>query len=171
MSNDFVLCSASSEEQANRIVSNLQNANFSSQDITVLNDDQKTRKPHDHEMHLPSTRGAIVGAIVGVFIGGCSGWMTGFEAAAIRDIHPLTSGWPTVVALIGSAVGGIAGELIGMCISVNNAKRHAETVREGNIRILVHAEKFEEIVRAKKIFSKEGAHEICTSGEIRAHRR
>ena len=45
------------------------------------------------------------------------------------------------------------------------AKRYEGKVRAGNILISVHTENSEEIKRAKDIFTKAGAQDICTTGE------
>ena len=68
-------------------------------------------------------------------------------------------------AAIGAAVGGIAGGLIGLGIPELEAKRYEGKIKEGNILISVHTERSEDISRAKDIFAKAGAHDICTTGE------
>jgi hypothetical protein len=62
-------------------------------------------------------------------------------------------------------VGGITGGLIGLGIPEIEAKRYEGKVREGNILISAHTEDSKEITRAKDIFTKAGAHDICTTGD------
>ena len=68
-------------------------------------------------------------------------------------------------AAVGAAVGGIAGGLIGMGIPELEAKRFEGKVKAGNLLISVHTESGDEITRAKDIFTKAGAHDICATGE------
>ena len=63
------------------------------------------------------------------------------------------------------AVGGIAGGLIGLGIPEIEAKRYEGKIKEGNLLISVHTENSEEITRAKDLFTKAGAQDICTTGE------
>jgi hypothetical protein len=62
-------------------------------------------------------------------------------------------------------VGGIAGGLIGLGIPEIEAKRYEGKVKAGNLLISVHTEDSKEITRAKDIFTKAGAQDICTTGE------
>ena len=65
-------------------------------------------------------------------------------------------------AAVGAAVGGIAGGLIGLGIPEFEAKRYEGKVKQGNLLISVHTDNSEEITRAKDIFSRAGAQDICT---------
>ena len=58
-----------------------------------------------------------------------------------------------------------ASELIGLGIPEIEAKRYEGKIKEGNILISVHTENSEEISRAKDIFAKAGAQDICSTGE------
>ena len=62
-------------------------------------------------------------------------------------------------------MGGIAGGLIGLGIPEIEAKRYEGKVKAGNLLISVHTEDSKEITRAKDIFTKAGAQDICTTGE------
>jgi hypothetical protein len=62
-------------------------------------------------------------------------------------------------------VGGIAGGLIGFGIPEIEAKRYEGKVKAGNLLISVHTESSDEISRAKEIFTKAGAQDICITGE------
>ena len=100
------------------------------------------------------------------------GWIAGIGALAIPGVGPFIAAGPIVAALsgvaIGAAIGGIAGGLIGLGIPEIEAKRYEGKIKEGNILISVHAESSEEITRAKDIFTKAGAQDICTTGEATA---
>jgi len=55
--------------------------------------------------------------------------------------------------------------LIGLGIPEFEAKRYEGKVKSGNLLISVHTESSKEISRAKDIFAKAGAQDICTTGE------
>lgn len=164
-----VFCIASSREQADRIVDQLKIANFSNNDISVLFPDKGTTRDFAHEKNTKAPEGAVAGAGTGGVIGGALGWIVGIGALAIPGVGPFIAAGPIMAALsgaaIGAAAGGIAGGLIGMGIPELEAKRFEGKVKAGNLLISVHTENSEEITRAKEIFSKSGAEDICTTGE------
>ena len=169
MSKKSVFCIATSHEQAERVVNQLKIANFSNNDISVLFPDKGTSHDFAHEKHTKAPEGAATGAGTGGVIGGALGWIVGIGALAIPGAGPFIAAGPIIAALsgvaVGAAVGGIAGGLIGLGIPELEAKRYEGKVKEGNILIAVHAEDSKEIARAKDIFTKDGAQDICTAGE------
>ena len=62
----------------------------------------------------------------------------------------------------------LAGALIGLGIPELEAKRYEGKVKAGNLLISVHTENAEEISRAKDIFTRAGAQDVCTTGESSA---
>jgi len=169
MSKKSVFCIASSHEEADRIVDRLKIANFSNNDISVLFPDKGTTREFAHEKNTKAPEGAAAGAGTGGVIGGALGWIAGIGALAIPGVGPFIAAGPIIAALsgaaVGAAVGGIAGGLIGLGIPEIEAKRYEGKVKAGNILISVHTESSEEIARAKDIFTKAGAEDICTAGE------
>jgi hypothetical protein len=169
MSKKSVFCIAASRDQADRIVDQLKNANFSNNDISVLFPDKGTTHDFAHEKNTKAPEGAVTGAGTGGVIGGALGWIAGIGALAIPGVGPFIAAGPILAALsgaaVGAAVGGIAGGLIGLGIPELEAKRYEGKVRAGNLLISVHTENSEEITRAKDIFTKAGAQDICTTGE------
>src|ERR1700680_4296869 len=169
MSKKSVFCIATSREQANRIVDQLKTANFSNNDISVLFPDKATTRDFAHEKNTKAPEGAIAGAGTGGVVGGALGWIAGIGALAIPGVGPFIAAGPIIAALsgaaVGAAVGGIAGGLIGLGIPEIEAKRYEGKVKAGNLLISVHTESSEEISRAKDIFTKAGAQDICTTGE------
>ncbi len=169
MSKKSVFCIANSREQANRIVGELKTANFSNNDISVLFPDKGTTRDFAHEKHTKAPEGALAGAGTGAVIGGALGWIVGIGALAIPGVGPFIAAGPIVAALSGAAVGagagGIAGGLIGLGIPEIEAKRYEGKVKAGNLLLSVHTENSGEITRAKDIFTKAGAQDICTTGE------
>ncbi len=169
MSNKSVFCIATSRLQADQIVDQLKNANFSNNDISALFADKTTSHDFAHEKNTKAPEGAVTGAGTGGIIGGALGWIAGIGALAIPGFGPFIAAGPIMAALsgaaIGATVGGIAGGLIGMGIPEIEAKRYEGKLKEGNILISVHTESSEEITRAKDIFTHAGAEDICTTNE------
>jgi hypothetical protein len=169
MSKKSVFCITTSREQANRIVDQLKTANFSNNDISVLFPDKGTSRDFAHEKNTKAPEGAVAGAGTGGVIGGALGWIAGIGALAIPGVGPFIAAGPIMAALsgvaVGAAVGGIAGGLIGLGIPEIEAKRYEGKVKAGNLLISVHTEDSKEITRAKDIFTKAGAQDICTTGE------
>ena len=172
MSKKSVFCIATSRDQADRIVDRLKAANFSNNDISVLFPDQATSRDFAHEKNTKAPEVAVAGASTGGVVGGALGWLVGIGALAIPGVGPFIAAGPILAALsgaaIGAAAGGIAGGLIGLGIPELEAKRYEGKIREGNILLSVHTDNSEEITRAKDIFTKAGAQDICTSSEASA---
>jgi hypothetical protein len=169
MSKKSVFCICTSRPQADRIVDQLKAANFSNNDISVLFPDKGTTRDFAHETHTKAPEGVATGAGTGGVLGGALGWIAGIGALAIPGVGPFIAAGPILAALsgaaVGAAVGGIAGGLIGLGIPEIEAKRYEGKVKEGNLLLSVHTENSEEITRAKDIFAKAGAQDICTTGE------
>jgi hypothetical protein len=169
MSKKSVFCIATSRQQADQIVEKLKNANFSNNDISALFADKGTSHDFAHEKNTKAPEGAVVGAGPGGVIGGALGWIAGIGALAIPGVGPFIAAGPIIAALsgvaIGATVGGIAGGLIGLGIPEIEAKRYEGKIKAGNILISVHTDNSAEISRAKDIFTKAGAEDICTTGE------
>jgi len=172
MSKKSVFCIATSRYQADQIVEQLKNANFSNNSISALFADKGTSHDFAHEKNTKAPEGAVTGAVTGGVVVGALGWIAGIGALAIPGVGPFIAAGPIIAALsgaaIGAAVGGIAGGLIGLGIPELEAKRYEGKIKDGNILISVHTDSSEEITRAKDIFTKAGAQDICTTGEASA---
>ena len=169
MSKKSVFCIATSRSQADQIVDQLKNANFSKNDISVLFPDKETTRDFAHEKHTKAPEGIATGAGTGGVIGGALGWVAGIGALAIPGVGPFIAAGPIIAALSGAAIGatagGIAGGLIGLGIPEIEAKRYEGKIKKGNLLISVHTENSEDITKAKDIFTKAGAQDICSTGE------
>lgn len=169
MSKKSVFCITTSRDQADRIVGQLKDANFSNNDISVLFPDKETTRDFAHEKNTKAPEGAATGAGTGGVLGGALGWIVGIGALAIPGVGPFIAAGPIMAALggaaIGAAAGGIAGGLIGLGIPELEAKRYEGKVKAGNLLLSVHTENSEEITRAKDIFTRAGAQDICVTGE------
>jgi hypothetical protein len=169
MSKKSVFCIATSRHQADNIVEQLKNANFSNNDISALFADKGTSHDFAHEKNTKAPEGAVTGAVTGGVVVGALGWIAGIGALAIPGVGPFIAAGPIIAALsgaaIGATVGGIAGGLIGLGIPELEAKRYEGKLKEGNILISVHTDNSGEISEAKDIFTKAGAEDICVTGE------
>jgi hypothetical protein len=169
MSKTSVLCIATSESQAIRIVDQLKASNFSNNDISVLFPDKTGTKDFAHEQHTKAPEGAATGGVTGGVLGGALGWLAGIGALAIPGVGPFIAAGPIMAALggaaVGGAVGGIAGALVGLGIPEYEAKRYETKIKSGNILISVHTENSDEAKRAKEIFTQAGAQDIRSTGE------
>lgn len=164
-----VMCIVQNQNQANSIVENLQNAGFSSNDISVLLPDKKGTKDFAHEHNTKAPEGAVAGAGAGGVLGGTIGLLAGIGALAIPGLGPLIAAGPLLAAFSGAAagatVGGITGALVGMGIPEIEAKRYEGKIKSGNILISVHVETSEEQKRAEAIFKTAHADDICSTSE------
>jgi len=164
-----VFCITKTEEQAERIVTELRAAGFANDDISALFPDKRTTRDFAHEQNTKAPEGATAGAGAGGLLGGAFGWLVGIGALAIPGVGPLIAAGPIMAALggaaVGAAVGGVTGALVGMGMPEYEAKRYEGKLREGNILISVHTEDSKEITRAKEIFEHAGAEDISYTGE------
>jgi hypothetical protein len=164
-----VICIATSEAQATRIVSRLRLAGFLSNDISVLCPDTSGTRDFAHEHHTKAPDGATTGAGAGGVVGGALGWLAGIGALAIPGLGPFIAAGPIVAALsgaaVGAAVGGVTGALVGLGIPEFEAKRYEGKIKAGNILVSVHSDDSEQTRLAKEIFEQEGAEDISTAGE------
>jgi hypothetical protein len=170
MSKQAVFCIATTEIQAEDIVSQLKNEGFSNDDISVLFPDKTGTKDFVHEKHTKAPEVAVKGAGTGGILGGAIGWLAGIGTLAIPGIGPFIAAGPILAALsgaaLGAAVGGVAGAIMGMGIPEYEAKRYEGRLREGNFLISVHAENGQEAERVKDIFKEAGAQDISQSKEV-----
>ncbi|HLP84474.1 MAG TPA: hypothetical protein VK157_08995 [Phycisphaerales bacterium] len=170
-----VFCLAANHAAANTIVTQLKQANFSDNDISVLFPDKSSTRDFAHEKNTKAPEGATVGASTGGVIGGTLGLLAGIGLLAIPGLGPFIAAGPIMASLsgiaVGAAVGGIAGALVGMGIPELEAKRYEGKVKDGNILISVHTDNSDEIKRAKKIFEDNGATDIASTSEASAPKR
>jgi len=148
MSKKSIFCIATSRDQAEQIVDCLRAAKFSNHDVAVLFLDKSTSHAAAHEQN----HGAL-------------GWLTGIGPLAIPGAGPFIVAGPIIAAAAVSAVGGITRGLIGLGLSEPDARNYDGQVNAGHILISVHSDHWGEIPQSKDIFTKAGAHHICTAGD------
>jgi hypothetical protein len=169
MARKAVFCIVPDISRASRIVSELQSAGFSNNDISVLMPDKGTTRDFAHEHHTKAPEGAATGGAAGGVLGGALGLLVGIGSLAIPGAGPFIAAGPLMATLggaaVGAAVGGLAGALIGLGLPEYEAKRYEGKIRGGNILISVHADGDEESGRVKDIFERNGAEDIASAGE------
>jgi hypothetical protein len=164
-----VFCIAKSTEQAELIVSNLKNAGFLNNDISVLFPDKGSTRDFAHEMHTKAPEGAAIGGAVGIGTGAVLGWLAGIGSLAIPGIGPFIAAGPIMGALsgaaVGAATGGLSGALIGFGIPEYEAKRYEGKIKGGSALISVHTSNSETVDQAKEIFEQANAEDISSTEE------
>jgi len=145
---------------------------FKNTDISVLFPDNQGTKDFAHEKHTKAPEGAVTGGASGAIVGGALGWLVGMGALAIPGVGPVLAAGPLMAMLggigVGSAVGGLAGALVGAGIPEYEAKRYEGRVRKGGILLSLHCDDADWARRASKVLRETGAEDIATSAEAKA---
>lgn len=149
-----------------KAVDMLKAAEFDSENISVLFPYNKDA-PHEKETRSPD--GPVVAAATGVVAGGVVGSIVGIGLLGIPGVGPFLAAGPVVAALsfagAASAFGGIAGGLIAMGISGDEAKKYEGKIRKNGILLSVHNLSPVTTERAREILSSTGAEDITTTAE------
>jgi hypothetical protein len=160
---------ATSRAQAESVVTDLREAGFTGNDISVLFPDDAGTRDFAHEKHTKAPEGAATGATAGGALGAGLGWLAGIGALAIPGLGPFIAAGPIMAALggaaVGATVGGLSGALIGLGMPELEAKQYEAKLRKGNILLSVHADDREEKDRAKRIFEANHIEDIAVGGE------
>jgi len=164
-----VYCLATSEPQANAILTHLRNLGFTSSEVSILLDDKKTK-------NISVKEDAIRGVEKGGLIGGALGAIAGFTALGIATLGPLMAAGPVVAALGGAAVGVVVGGLAAgsgalthIGIPSQAADRiHTQLLSNGAILIMVHSADPVRRDKALRVFKSAGATEIYSPDELAA---
>ena len=160
-----VYCVASTEPQANEILTHLRNLGFSSSEISILLKQDDTR-------NISVKEDVVRGATKGGLAGGILGALAGLTILTIPVLGPLVVAGPIVSALGGAAVGGVVGGLAGgsgalthIGIPEHDARRIEQKIHSGEILIAVHTDDPIRRDRALRVFKSSGADEIYSSEE------
>jgi hypothetical protein len=169
-----VFCITQTNDQVERIVSELKDAGFSNNDISVLLPDKSTEYEAGHEKHTKSPEGTAIGGTIGIGTGAILGWLAGIGSLAIPGVGPLIAAGPIIGALtgagVGAATGGLAGALVGLGIPEYEAKRYEGRIQGGNALISVHTETAEARSTVEDIFERANAEDISSTGEAEPKR-
>ena len=166
MSSKAVVGIVNSELVAAQIFEELQNAEFSNGDISILIP-EGSHLVHEKSSKLPE--GAATGAAAGGALGGALGFLAGVGTIAIPGLGAFVAAGPIMAALSGAAAGatagGFTGALVGLGIPEYEAKQYEAQMRDGNLLISVHTDSDDERSAARDIFERHGARSVGTTGE------
>src|SRR5688572_4760510 len=126
--------------QAQRVVQKLEDAGFSSSEVSLV-----SRYRDDNTLaDDASATGAATGATAGALLGGGTGLLTALGVIAIPGLGPLVAAGVLATTLAGAAggslVGGLLGALTDSGISEEDAHVYSEGVRRGGSLVTVKAE-------------------------------
>ena len=127
-----------SYEGARLSVYDLEDAGFSSDDITLIS--KASANPNEADL-------TVTGAGVGATLGGVGGLLAGMAGFAIPGIGPLMgAGW-LAATLAGATAGGVAGGIVAALIEAgidkNDAPVFAEGVKRGGALVTIRAHEHE----------------------------
>src|SRR5262245_22462427 len=148
-------------------ISELRNANFRNEDISVLFPENVGTKDFAHSKGTKAPEGVTAGAGTGAVVGGALGWLAGIGALAIPGVGPLIAAGPIVAALagvgVGGTLGGITGALVGMGIPEYEAKRYEGRIKNGGALISIHCDDSDWVKKAKDVLDRTGAQDIAST--------
>jgi len=163
-----VYCLASTEPQANEILTHLRNLGFSASEISILLKNKDTR-------NISVKEDAVRGAKKGGIAGGILGALAGLTVLTVPVLGPLVVAGPILSALGGAAVGGVVGGLAGgsgalthIGIPEQDSVRFEQKLHEGAILIAVHSSDPIRRDRALRVFKSSGADEIYGAEDLAA---
>jgi hypothetical protein len=155
-----VYCLASSEPQADEILTHLRNLGFSASETSVLLKGKDTR-------NISVKEDAVRGAEKGGLAGGILGALAGLTILTVPALGPLIVAGPILSALGGAAVGGMVGGLAGgsgaltrIGVPEHDSERLERKLHDGAILIAVHSSDPVRLDRALRVFKSSGADEI-----------
>jgi len=164
-----VFALTATQSQAIRVVSELKQAGFLEDDLSVLLPDKTGTRDFAHEQHTKMPEGTATGGVVGGLAGAFAGVLAGIGAIAIPGLGPFIAAGPILAALggatVGGVVGGVAGALVGLGIPEIEAKAYEGKIRDGNILISAHCVDADHVKRAKDVLQRCGATNIVAGSE------
>lgn len=189
-----VFCIANNMKQAEQIVRELVDKDYSKENISVLYANGEFNAPGEWhkgqtitgdtnvtvatgkkpgittEKNTKAPEGAAIGGTTGGVIGGTLGLLAGIGALAIPGMGPFIAAGPIMAALAGSAVGGsiglLTGALVGLGIPEYEAVHYAELLKKkSNILIAVHTKTSEQVEEIENVFERNGAQDISHTRE------
>jgi hypothetical protein len=151
-------------------VTELKNASFRSDDVSVLMPSGGDQETFGHEKSTKAPEGAAIGTSAGAVFGGALGWLVGAGTVALAPAFgPLVAAGPILAALAGvgagGALGGLAGALIGAGIPEYEAKRYENFLKKGGMLLSVHADDSKWADKAKRILEQSAAHDVAVTSE------
>jgi hypothetical protein len=155
---------------AEQCISELLNAGFQNQDVSVLASDSASFRQLSTENSTKMPEGTATGATTGGLIGGALGLLAGIGAIAIPGVGPFIAAGPIMGALAGlgagAAAGGVVGALVGVGIPEYEAKRYEGYVRRGSVLVSVHGSDADWVNKAKEIMKDNNATDISSTEDV-----
>jgi hypothetical protein len=162
---------ADSEARAERIVSDLRDAGFTTDSLSILFPDRGGTRELRHDAHTKAPEGASAGAGTGALLGGALGWLSGVGAIAIPGLGAFIAAGPIVATLsaaaAGATVGGLSGALVGYAVPEFEVTQYESKLRDGNILISIHTESVVQQAHARDILERNGATNVSQREEAR----
>jgi len=157
---------ASSEPQANEILTHLRNLGFTTSEISVLLKNQGDTR------NMTLKENAIRGAEKGGLLGGALGGLAGLSVLAIPGIGPFLALGPILSAIggaaVGSAVGGLAGgtgAMSSLSLPADVERVVEERLAQGDILIGIHSDDPVIRDRALRVFRSAGVEDVYFSNQ------
>jgi hypothetical protein len=154
-----VYCLASTEPQANAILTGLRNLGFPESDISVVLPNRSA-----DTKNISVGEDAIRGAETGGVVGGVLGLVAGFAALALPGVGAILVAGPLVSALGGAVAGGVVGGLAGGSGAVHPlglpkdvSGQIEDRLRVGDIMISVQSPDPDVLLQAENLFKSSGA--------------
>jgi len=160
-------------QDAHSAVSDLTNAGFTSDDISIVaNNSSGQSTNYDADTGSEAGEGAGAGAVGGAVLGGLGGLLVGLGALAIPGVGPVIAAGTLATALgttavgagLGAAAGGLVGALVGAGIPEEDANIYAEGVRRGGALVTVQAATDSDADRAADILDRYNVVDIDDRG-------
>jgi len=130
-----------SEQEAIAAVEDLKNQGYATRDISIIGQDRKEVDRVTEKTDTEVVDGIATGALTGGALGGLTGLLAGAGALAIPGIGPIVAAGPIAAvltgAVTGAGVGGLTGALVEIGLSKDEAEYYGNSVKEGNILVLV----------------------------------
>jgi hypothetical protein len=163
----FVISAVKPRERVHRIIEQTQAAGISPERISLISpDDRQGRDPADEKPreNIDKLHDTTIGAVTGGVAMGILGCIVGLASIAVPGLGFLIIGGPLAAALgdavVGGAIGAIAGGLLGLRVPEHRAKAYEESLRKGSTIISIHADNAEELRQAREILTAAQADEI-----------
>lgn len=159
---------ASTETQANDILTHLRNLGFKASEVSVLMNGKETK-------NISVKENAIRDAEKGGLVGGALGALAGLTVLSVPVLGPLAIAGPVIAAIGGAAVGGVVGGLAGgtgalasIGLPESVARRVGKRIRHGAILIAVHSDDELRRDRALRVFKSSGAEAVYSEEDLAA---
>ena len=127
-----------SYSQAQRAVEALEQAGFSSSEVSLIS------RYRDDNTLADDASGTTTGATAGAVVGGGTGLLAALGVIAIPGIGPLVAAGVLATTLVGAAGGSVVGGLIGALtdygVSEDDAHVYSEAVRRGSSLVTVRTD-------------------------------